>query len=81
MIPKGATICFVIGVISAGILGLYLYNITIQVPALVYQNGPSLSVIPDKVSFRTGEAVHIRVINSGTDKLTFSDSSFGLYIR
>ncbi len=81
MIPKGATICFVVGVIGAGALGAFLFQIANQVPALVYQNGPSLSVIPEKINYRSGEPVHIRIINSGTTTLTFSDSSFGLKIR
>lgn len=74
-------ICFVIGVIGAGILGSFLFQIANQAPTLVYQNGPSLSIIPEKINYRTGEPVHIRIINSGTTPLTFSDSSFGLKIR
>lgn len=81
MIPKGATICFVIGVVSAGALGAYLYQIASQVPTLVYQNGPSLSVIPDKINYRMGEPVRIRIIDSGNTSLAFSDSTFGLKIR
>ncbi|MGI0047586.1 MAG: hypothetical protein ACREBB_10440 [Nitrosotalea sp.] len=81
MIPKGATICFVIGVIGAGILGVFLFQIANQAPTLVYQDGPSLSVIPEKINYRMDEPVHIRIINSGTTPLAFSDSSFGLKIR
>ncbi|MDE1828783.1 MAG: hypothetical protein KGI25_00515 [Thaumarchaeota archaeon] len=81
MIPKGATICFVIGVVGAGMLGAYLFQISNQVPTLVYQNGPSLSIIPNKINYRAGELVHIRIIDSGTTSLLFSDSSFGLKIR
>lgn len=81
MIPKGATICFVIGVFGAGILGAFLYQISSQVPTLVYQDGPSLSVIPDKINYHLGEPVHIRIINSGTVPLKFSDSALGLKIR
>ncbi len=81
MIPKGATICFVVGAIGAGILGAYLFQISNQTPSLVYQNGPSLSIIPEKINYHLDEPVHIRIINSGTVPLTFSDSSFGLKIR
>ncbi len=81
MIPKGATVCFVIGVIGAGALGVFLFQIASQAPTLVYQNGPSLSVIPEKINYHLGEPVHIRIIDSGTTYLTFSDSSFGLKIR
>ena len=81
MIPKGATICFVIGVIGAGAIGAFLFQIASQAPTLVYQDGPSLSIIPEKINYHMGEPVRIRIINSGTTPLTFSDSSFGLKIR
>jgi hypothetical protein len=81
LIPKGATICFVVGVIGAGVIGAFLYQISNQAPSLVYQNGPSLSIITEKINYHLDEPVHIRIINSGTVPLTFSDSSFGLKIR
>ncbi|VVC05261.1 Uncharacterised protein [uncultured archaeon] len=71
---------FVVGVIGAGTLGVYLSEISNQLPILVYQNGPSLSIIPQKINYHLGEPVHIRIINSGTTPLTFSDSSYGLRI-
>ena len=80
MIPRGATIFFVVGVVGAGLLGEYLSQIANQAPILVYENGASLSVIPDKINYRSGEAVHIRIINSGTVPITFQDSSYGLQI-
>ncbi len=80
MIPKGAAIFFIVGLVSAGFLGYYLSQIANQVPTLVYENGPSLTIIPDKINYHLGEPVHIRMINSGTTPLTFSDASFGLKI-
>ena len=80
MIPKGAIIFFIVGLISAGFLGYYLSQIANQVPTLVYENGPSLTIIPDKINYHLGELVHIRIINSGTIHLTFSDASYGLKI-
>ena len=80
MIPKGATVFFIVGVIGAGMLGAYLSEVSNQLPILVYQNGPSLTVIPQKINYHLGESVHIRIINSGTTPLTFSDSSYGLRI-
>ena len=38
------------------------------------------SIIPEKINYRLGEPVHVRIINSGTVPLTFSDSSYGLKI-
>ena len=80
MIPKGAAIFFIVGLIAAGFLGYYLSQIANQVPTLVYDNGPSLTIIPDKINYNLGEPVHIRIINSGTIPLTFSDASYGLKI-
>lgn len=80
MIPKGAAIFFIVGLIAAGFLGYYLSQIANQVPTLVYDNGPSLTIIPDKINYHLGEPVHIRIINSGTTPLTFSDASYGLKI-
>ena len=80
MIPKGAAIFFLVGLISAGLLGIYLSHIANQIPTLVYTNGPSLTIIPEKINYHLGESVHIRIINSGTTPLTFSDASYGLKI-
>ena len=80
MIPRGAAIFFIVGIVGAGLIGEYLSEIANQAPTLVYENGPSLSIIPEKINYRLGEPVHIRIINSGTIPLTFSDSSYGLKI-
>ena len=69
-----------VGLVAAGLLGYYLSQIANQVPTLVYENGPSLTIIPDKINYHLGEPVHIRIINSGTIPLTFSDASYGLKI-
>jgi len=80
LIPRGATIFFVVGIFGAAALGAYLSQIANQTPTLVYESGLSLTVIPEKINYRLGEPVHIRIINSGTVPLTFSDSSYGLRI-
>jgi len=80
LIPRGAAIFFIVGVVGAGLIGEYLSEIANQAPTLVYENGPSLSIIPEKINYRLGEPVHVRIINSGTVPLTFSDSSYGLKI-
>ncbi len=80
MIPKGAAIFFIVGLVAAGMLGIYLSQVANQLPTLVYADGPSLSIIPEKINYHLGEPVRIRVINSGTVPLTFSDASYGLKI-
>lgn len=80
MIPRGATIFFIVGVLGAGILGTYFSQLSNQLQVLVYQNGPSLTILPQKLNYHIGESVNIRIVNSGTTTLTFSDSSYGLRI-
>ncbi len=80
MIPKGAAIFFIVGLVAAGLLGTYLLQIANQIPTLVYTDGPSLTIIPEKINYRPGEPIHIRIINSGTVPLTFADLSYGLKI-
>jgi len=46
----------------------------------VYVNGTSLSIVTEKFDFKKGEEIKIRIVNSGTIPLTFSDSSYGLKI-
>jgi len=80
LIPKGAAIFFIVGLVAAGMLGIYLSHIASQIPTLVYEDGSSLTIIPDKINYHIGEPVHIKIINSGTMPLLFSDSSYGLKI-
>jgi len=68
------------GVIGAIVVGLFFANIANQAPTLVYVNGQSLSIITEKTNFELGELINIRIINSGTEPLTFSDSSYGMKI-
>lgn len=69
-----------VGLVAAGLFGYYLSQVANHVPSLAYENGPSLTIIPDKINYHSGESVHIRIINSGTVPLTFSDASYGLKI-
>ena len=80
MIPKGALIGFGFGIIVAAISGFLLLSMTDQSNVLVYVEGPSLSIITEKTNFKIGEEIVIKIVNSGTIPLTFSDSSYGLRI-
>jgi len=68
------------GIVGAIVIGLFFTNMAIQAPTLVYVEGPSLSIITEKTNFELGELINIRIINSGTEPLTFSDSSYGMKI-
>lgn len=80
MIPKGALIGFGFGIIVAAIFGIFLSSMAVQAPTLVYVDGPSLSIITEKINYKIGEDITIKIVNSGTTSLTFSDSSYGLRI-
>ena len=47
---------------------------------LVFVDGPSISIVTEKFDFKQSEEIKIRIINSGTAPLTFSDASYGLRI-
>jgi len=80
LIPKGALIGLGSGIIVAALFGIFLSSMTDQGPALVYVDGPSLSIITEKTNYKIGEYITIKIVNSGTIALTFSDSSYGLKI-
>ena len=69
-----------LGVVGAIVIGLFFANMANQAPTLVYVEGSSLSIITEKTNFELGEPINIRIINSGTESLTFSDSSYGVKI-
>lgn len=80
MVPKGALIGLGSGIIASVILGIFLSSMANQMPSLVYVDGPSLSILTEKTNFKIGEDIDIKIVNSGTVPLTFSDSSYGLRI-
>lgn len=65
--------------ISGLAFGVYLIDLK-NTGQLVFVDGPSISVVTEKTDFKQGEEINIRIVNSGTEDLTFSDSSYGLRI-
>ena len=43
-------------------------------------DGSSISIVTEKSDFKKNEEINIRIVNSGTTLLTFSDASYGLRI-
>ena len=80
MIPRGLIIGITIGVIAAAIFGIFALTINNQRQQLVFVEGPSLSIITEKTDFSLGENIQIKIINTGTTPLVFSDASYGLQI-
>ena len=79
MLAKSLLIFIGVGIIAGFAFGVYLidFKTTTQ---LVFVEGTSLSIVTEKFDFKQDESIEIRIINSGTNELTFSDSSYGLKI-
>ncbi len=79
MIPLGLIIGIILGVAAGAIFGVFTISIDDD-KQLKFVFGPSLSIITEKTDFKLGEEISIKVINSGTVPLSFSDASYGLKI-
>ncbi len=79
MLAKSLVIFIVIGVFSGLAYGVYLMDVK-NTNQLVYVEGPSISLVTEKFDFKKGEEIKVRIVNSGTTPITFSDASYGLRI-
>lgn len=82
MAPRGLAVAVCIGIIAGAAAGAALYGKGAAVPGapLSYVDGPSLSVDAEKADYAAGEAVRIRVVNTGTVPLEFADASYGVRV-
>lgn len=79
MFSKSLVIFAAIGVIAGLGYGIYLIDFK-TTSQLVYVEGPSISIVTEKFDFKLGEEINIRIVNSGTTPITFSNPSYGLRI-
>jgi len=79
MVPRGLVIAIILGVVGGGAFGLFFVKID-NTTQLEFVEGSSLSIVTEKTDFDIGEEITIKIINSGTVPLTFSDASYGLKI-
>ncbi len=79
MFPRGLILAVVIGIVAGAIVGVLLVTQK-NGEQLEFLQGPSNSIVTDKIDFKQGEQIAIKIINSGTSALTFSDASYGLKI-
>lgn len=79
MFAKSLVVFVCVGILAGFLFGIYLLDVK-NTSQLVYVEGPSLSVVTEKSDFKKGEVINIRIVNSGTIPLTFSDASYGLRI-
>jgi len=78
-LPRGLMIALCVGIMSGLILGLVAYSQNSH-EQLVFEDGPSISILTEKIDFKLGEQISIKIVNSGTVPLTFSDASYGLKV-
>ena len=79
LLAKSLVLFIGIGVIAGFGFGIYLMDVK-NTSQLVFVDGPSVSVVTEKSDFKKGEDIKIRIVNSGTVPLIFSDASYGLRI-
>jgi len=80
MVPRGLILALLIGLVAGPVFGIILYQ-TDTHEQLVFVDGSSISILTQKIDFELGEEISIKIINSGTTELTFSDTSYGLEIK
>ncbi len=68
-----------VGVVAGAILGVIFVDFK-NPNDLNFLQGTSLTILTEKTDFKKGETITIRIINSGSVPLTFSDASYGLKI-
>lgn len=68
-----------VGIVAGFAFGIYLIDVK-STSQLTFVEGSSISVITEKSDFKKGEEIKIRIINSGTVPLIFTDASYGLRI-
>ena len=78
-LPKGLLIAVFVGMMSGLILGIFTYSQTSH-EQLVFVEGPSISILTEMADFKLGEMITIKIVNSGTVPLVFSDASYGLKV-
>ena len=78
-IPRGLLIAILVGMLAGLTLGFFVTS-QVNHEQLVFQEGRSISIVTEKTDFQLGEQIYIKIVNSGTIPLTFSDASYGLKI-
>ncbi len=79
LLSKSLILFICVGLISGLAFGVYLLDVK-NTSQLVFVEGPSISVVTEKIDFKIGEEIKIRIVNSGTIPMIFSDASYGLRI-
>jgi hypothetical protein len=79
LLAKSLVIFIGVGVLAGFTFGFYLLDMK-NTNQLVFVDDSSISIVTEKSDFKKGEEIKITIVNSGTNPLTFSDTSYGLKI-
>ena len=79
MLAKSLIIFIVVGIIAGFGIGIYTIDYKTN-NQLVFVDGSSISIVTEKFDFKQDELIKIKIINSGTNSLTFLNSSCDLKI-
>jgi len=79
MVPNSLKIALVAGM-AGGILAAVVLADVRANRGVEFVDGPSLTVLTDSADYRKGDTVNIRIINSGSVPIGFSDPTYGLKI-
>ena len=79
MLAKSLILFVCIGILSGLGFGIYLIDVK-NTSQLIFVEGSSISIVTEKFDFKKGEEIKIRIVNSGTIPIIFSDTSYGLKI-
>jgi len=79
LLAKSLVLFIGIGVVAGLVFGIYLIDVE-NTSQLIFVEGSSVSIVTEKSDFKKGEEIKIRIVNSGTTSLSFSDASYGLRI-
>ena len=74
MLAKSLIIFVGIGVFAGLGYGIFLMDVK-NTSQLIYVEGSSLSIVTEKFDFKKGEDIQIRIVNSGTTQMNFTDTS------
>ena len=80
MVPRGLILGIIVGVAAGAILGVFFVDLK-NTNELNFVDGTSLTILTEKTNFEKSEKIQIKIINSGTVPISFSDASYGLIIR
>jgi hypothetical protein len=79
LLAKSLIVFIVVGIITGFGIGIYTIDFKTN-NQLVFVDGSSISIVTEKFDFKQGELIEIKIINSGTNSLTFFNASHDLKI-